>query len=390
MELLSTSLKKKAEEHQLWVEVCVTGEQLRQRLHNAKLIKDRCNHMRTYPNCFVASELVDWLLECKEAPDRETAVTIMQKFVDHNVIHHVCDEYLVFKDARLLYRFRDDDGTLAPDRQTKVFRRAQRLYETMMNQEDSILQIREHGAERYRRAFLGSQMLDWLVKNREVASRVDGEEFCRAMLEYGIIQHVAGRHHFSDSDLLYQFIINFRRKRRLMEVLEVQSIGPKKDSPDSPFCLRKLNAELPPGSFVCAPVTDPRPPTLIRRSGSTGGSAASYNYYSPNKPLLGPPSVLKRPVSVEELLAPGAPYISKVLNILGDDVGWGFVIRGSGPCYVQAVDPGGPAAAAGMKTRQFLRTVNGLCCLRIDYQTINKLIVAGPRRLILEVLEPFE
>lgn len=30
-------------------------------------------------------------------------------------------------------------------------------------------------------------------------------------------------------------------------------------------------------------------------------------------------------------------------------MGWGFVVRGSKPCHIQAVDPSGPAAAAGMK-----------------------------------------
>lgn len=32
-------------------------------------------------------------------------------------------------------------------------------------------------------------------------------------------------------------------------------------------------------------------------------------------------------------------------------MGWGFVVRGSSPCHIQAVDPSGPAAAAGMKVR---------------------------------------
>ncbi len=39
------------------------------------------------------------------------------------------------------------------------------------------------------------------------------------------------------------------------------------------------------------------------------------------------------------------------LQIVGDAVGWGFVVRGSKPCHIQAVDPGGPAAAAGMKVQ---------------------------------------
>lgn len=39
-------------------------------------------------------------------------------------------------------------------------------------------------------------------------------------------------------------------------------------------------------------------------------------------------------------------------QVIGDALGWGFVIRGMVPCYVQAVDPGSPAAAAGVKVCQ--------------------------------------
>ena len=35
-------------------------------------------------------------------------------------------------------------------------------------------------------------------------------------------------------------------------------------------------------------------------------------------------------------------------------MGFGFVIRGDGPCYVQAIDPAGPAAVAGLKVTRFL------------------------------------
>ncbi|KAM8945753.1 DEP domain-containing mTOR-interacting protein-like [Pelodytes ibericus] len=391
MELLSSSLKRKAEDYQRRGEISVIGEQLRHRLHTAKLVKDRCNHMRTYPKSFMANEVLDWLIDTKEAPDRETALKIMQKFVEYDVLHHVCDEHSVYKDAKLLYRFRNDDGTLMPERQEKLLQRAERMHDRMINQDDSILKIREKGSDVYSKNFKGSQLLDWLVKNREVSTRTDGEELCRAMVEYGIVQHVAGWHHFIDSDMLFQFGINFRRKRKMMEVLDVMTGESQKDTPGSPFCLRKLSAELPPGSFVCVQGIDPKPPppVVTRRSGH-GTSLPRYLYQLPASPIMGPPSVLKRPISLEELLAPDAPYTAKTLTILGDDVGWGFVIRGTGPCHVQAVDPGGPAAAAGMKIRQFLRTVNGLCCLRIDYQTINRLVVAGPRRLILEVLEPTE
>lgn len=60
----------------------------RLRLHEEKVIKDRRHHLKTYPNCFVAKELIDWLIEHKEASDRETAVKLMQKLADRGIIHH--------------------------------------------------------------------------------------------------------------------------------------------------------------------------------------------------------------------------------------------------------------------------------------------------------------
>lgn len=44
--------------------------------------------------------------------------------------------------------------------------------------------------------------------------------------------------------------------------------------------------------------------------------------------------------------------ISLWFQVIGDPLGWGFVVRGAAPCYVQAVDPGSPAAAAGVKVRK--------------------------------------
>ncbi|XP_044028334.1 DEP domain-containing mTOR-interacting protein-like isoform X1 [Siniperca chuatsi] len=113
--------------------------------------------------------------------------------------------------------------------------------------------------------------------------------------------------------------------------------------------------------------------------------------------LSNPKSVLKRPVSTEELQRPGGPYIKKTYDrltdrsvcfqIVGDAVGWGFVVRGNRPCHIQAVEPCGPAAAAGMKVCQFVVSVNGLNVLNLDYRTVSHLILTGPRTVVMEVME---
>uniref|UniRef100_UPI00398E5DFB DEP domain-containing mTOR-interacting protein-like isoform X3 n=1 Tax=Pristiophorus japonicus TaxID=55135 RepID=UPI00398E5DFB len=358
MESLQNSVKKKATERHYKAEVLITGEQLRLRLHDGKLIKDRRYNLRTYPNCFVAKELTDWLIDHKEAPDRETAIKLMQKLMDHNIIHHVCDGHSEFKDAKLLYRFRKDDGTFPLNKEVKVFMRGQSLYEKLISSENTIMKLQEENGVKYQRAVFGSEVIDWLIKEGEASSRKEAVELCRRELEHGIIQHVSNRHHFFDSNLLYQFRINFRRRRRLTELLNENS-WTAQESHDSPFCLRKLNPEQGGSSFLSVQTNkEIKVVSAVRRSSITSAVTGSTAFFNTTPSLAcvpsvecNPKSVLKRPVTNEELLSPGAPFLKKTLTIVGDAVGWGFVVRGGRPCYVQAVDPGGPAAAAGIKVK---------------------------------------
>lgn len=397
MDSLQSSVKKKATEIHYKAEVLITGEQLRLRLHDGKLIKDRRYNLRTYPNCFVAKEVMDWLIDHKEAPDRGTAIKLMQKLMDHNIIHHVCDGHSEFKDAKLLYRFRKDDGTFPLSKEVKVFMRGQSLYEKLINSENTIMKLQEENGVKYHRSVSGCDMIDWLMKEGEASSRKEAVELCRRELEHGIIQHVSNRHHFFDSNLLYHFRINFRRRRRVTELLNEDS-WTVQESNDSPFCLRKLNPEQDGSSFLSVQTNkEIKVVSAVRRSSLTPVVTGTTAFYNAGPSLAcepsvecNPKSVLKRPVTNEELLSPGAPYLKKTLTIVGDAVGWGFVVRGGRPCYVQAVDPGGPAAAAGIKVRQFVVSVNSTQVMQSDYKAVSNVIMTGPRTLVMEVMEMIE
>ncbi|XP_030606040.1 DEP domain-containing mTOR-interacting protein isoform X2 [Archocentrus centrarchus] len=398
MDGIGNTMQKKAAELERLAEVLVTGEQLRLRLHEAKVIKDRRHHLRTYPNCFVAKELIDWLIEHKEASDRDTAIKIVQKLLDQSIIHHVCDEHREFKDMKLFYRFRKDDGTFPLDSEAKVFMRGQRIYEKLMNTENNLLQTREEEGESFERTLVASEFVDWLLQEGEMPTREEAEQLGRRLLEHGIIQHVTNKHHFVDGPLLYQFRMNFRRRRRLMELLHERGRSIP-ESHDSPFCLRKQSSDGGNTSFLSvSPTKEIKVSVGVRRSsmssscGSIGYCSSGYYSSSPtlssSPPVLcNPKSVLKRQVSPEELQRPGGPFIKKTFTIVGDAVGWGFVVRGSKPCHIQAVDPGGPAAAAGMKVCQFVVAVNGLNVLCHDYRTVSNLILTGPRTIVMEVME---
>ncbi|XP_061687258.1 DEP domain-containing mTOR-interacting protein isoform X2 [Syngnathoides biaculeatus] len=374
-------------------EVMIAGEQLRLRLHDGKLIKDRRYHLRTYPNCFVAEELIAWLVNHKEAPDRTTAMCLMQHLMDHNIVHHG-------------KRKTEDDGTFPFNTEVKIFMRGQRLYEHLIGDKHSVLQLREEHGVAYERSFPGCQLIDWLLQNGEAVSRGRGLELCRALQEHSIIQHVGQKHDFFDSGLLYQFCINFRHRRRLSELLS-ESDQDNYDGPmlstqgdghhDSPFVQHKIPAQEAASDFQSVGASK----DLKRVTSGRRGSLNSLQLHSPgflpivqksSTPVIrcNPKSVLKRHFTCEELLVPGAPFTKRVLTVTGDALGWGFVLRGMAPCYVQAVDPGSPAAAAGVKVRQLVCQVNGQCVLYLDYRTVTTLVMTGPRIVVLEMMESLE
>lgn len=70
--------------------ILAVGEELRLLLReeDPPLIKDRRYHLRVYQECFVGHEMVDWLLKKGEVESRKEAVAMMQKLLDHGVIHH--------------------------------------------------------------------------------------------------------------------------------------------------------------------------------------------------------------------------------------------------------------------------------------------------------------
>uniref|UniRef100_A0A8C2DR09 Si:dkeyp-97e7.9 n=1 Tax=Cyprinus carpio TaxID=7962 RepID=A0A8C2DR09_CYPCA len=313
------------------------------------LIKDCRHHLRKYPNCSVAQGRTYPL---------EAHVYNINVFINvcyHGFIFIVCDKWPVFKDAKL-YRFRKDDSTFPFNIEVNVFMHGQRMYE-------QLLQLRQEKGVAYEPSFPGYMLIDWLLQNGEIE-------------KHGIIQHVSLKHHFFDSGLLYQFCINFRRWRCLSELLheteneEVKCIThqSQEDQADSPFTLYK---------------TPPCEGNSYFLSVQTIKDLKNVYYC-----VLLFLTVLKRHVTCEELLSPGAPYVKRVLM-----VSLGFVVRGKSPCYVQAVDPGSSAVAARIRviiTRKYKHSLNGRSVLHLDYCTLSKVVMTGPRVVTLEVMEPVD
>ncbi|XP_072220267.1 rap guanine nucleotide exchange factor 4-like isoform X3 [Leuresthes tenuis] len=78
------------------------------------MIRDRKYHLKTYRQCCVGTELVDWLvLQSACVLTRSHAVGMWQTLLEEGVLNHV-DQELGFQDKYLFYRFLDDEEEDTP------------------------------------------------------------------------------------------------------------------------------------------------------------------------------------------------------------------------------------------------------------------------------------
>ncbi|XP_074551336.1 rap guanine nucleotide exchange factor 4 isoform X2 [Halichoeres trimaculatus] len=78
------------------------------------MIRDRKYHLKTYRQCCVGTELVDWQMQQSSCiHSRIQAVGMWQALLEEGVLNHV-DQELSFQDKYLFYRFLDDEQDDAP------------------------------------------------------------------------------------------------------------------------------------------------------------------------------------------------------------------------------------------------------------------------------------
>lgn len=78
------------------------------------MIRDRKYHLKTYRQCCVGTELVDWMIQQTSCVHSRTqAVGMWQVLLEDGVLNHV-DQERHFQDKYLFYRFLDDEREDAP------------------------------------------------------------------------------------------------------------------------------------------------------------------------------------------------------------------------------------------------------------------------------------
>ena len=71
-------------------------------------IKDRKYHSKTYKNCFIGRDMVNWLLEHEYGENVEEALEIGNYIMSKDIFHHVCRDHDL-KNKKLYYIFYDHE-----------------------------------------------------------------------------------------------------------------------------------------------------------------------------------------------------------------------------------------------------------------------------------------
>ncbi|XP_065061789.1 DEP domain-containing mTOR-interacting protein-like isoform X2 [Rhopilema esculentum] len=344
-------------------QILIIGEQLRLRMHEeAGLIGDRRYHFRTYTCCIVGKDAVDWMVRTKEVTSRENAVKCMRLLQDNGVLHHVCDDH-VFKDEYLFYKFRVDDGTLFIEPELEIYSKGIKLHQRICAAEDSFItsnNSKQKGKPSH--SFTGTELVSWLIENGETKNHTEALDLGEQLMKVGILRNVQGGIEFQEDETVYQFVFDVRPCTPLYKALGV--------SLEEDLYGQKLLADAVERLGLSPGKNEP----FVNEDKSSRSSEDEGD--SINQSGLKP--VVLRHMTAEELTGKKSPYIPQNIRIMSDSVGFGFVVRGDGPCYVQTVDPSGPAASAGLKVRQYIQAVNGRNALTMNHKELAKEIMKGP------------
>jgi len=355
-------------------QILIAGEQLRLRMHDEPgLIGDRRYHFKTYTCCMVGRDAVDWLVKSREATSRENAIKCMRLLQDNGVLHHVCDHH-VFKDEYLFYKFRVDDGSIFIEPELEIYSRGIKLHQCICESEDNFISAHSYGQKaKFYGCFLGSQFISWVVENGQVRDNGEALELGEQLVKVGILRNVQGGTGFQDPDSLYQFVFEMKPYVPLCKALGF--------SYDDDYDSHKLLADaverlgLSPGkqNYIQKIWSGKNDPLFLDDKSPRSSDDENDNKRGSN---LQP--VVLRHLSAEDLVGKHSPYVPQNVRIMSDSVGFGFVVRGDGPCYIQTIDPTGPAASAGLKVRQYIQCVNGRNALTMNHKEIAKEIMKGP------------
>ena len=164
-------------------------------------IKDRQYRFSKYEQCFIGSELVDWLIKYRGVVEAE-AIALGQSLLEHNLLAHVHHEH-DFKNEFLFYYFIDQESSKT-DLPQLSFAEAKQLVQELQSNPVFKIKDRRYRLIRYKQCFVGSELVDCLVKSRNITPEA-AIALGQSLFKHNLIAHVCDDHEFENEFLFYRF-----------------------------------------------------------------------------------------------------------------------------------------------------------------------------------------
>ena len=167
-------------------------------------VKDRKYNLKTYRQCFVGEQAVDFLVGASFADSRVEAIELGRSFArEFNLFEHVSGDH-EFKDQNLLYRF-INTGEIRP--LSDITFENPELLEMAKRFEAGIeVGDKNHRRRVYHNCFVGKDAVDWLVQNSMAETRSEAVQVGRALAQhFHLFTHVTDSFLFSDKQFFYRF-----------------------------------------------------------------------------------------------------------------------------------------------------------------------------------------
>jgi hypothetical protein len=150
---------------------------------------------KTYVDCFIGSEAVDWLVRATGA-SRAAAVEVGQFLLEHGAYHHVVKAH-PFRDEYLYYRFATTSAAVEAIALDD-------LVKQMWALGGLAVAPRSYHGKTYDDCFVGSEAVDWIVR-RTALSREEAVTLGQQLVDLGLAHHVVDAHPFKDGPYFFRF-----------------------------------------------------------------------------------------------------------------------------------------------------------------------------------------
>jgi len=372
-----------------FVDVYTSALHLRQRMKEEKLIypsysayfndenNNNNNFYSTFHNCFHSYEIINWLIKKQLCKSIDDGIEIFQVLEKLKMVHHVCDinefEYPAYPPAlhnvKYLYRFRLDDGTADQNRSFQQFASIYETYTSLFTLDKS--QCRGIDLQQTKTSNPYDEQSGIALKGDNLArmlalrSNTNIERLVNNMIEYGLVR-------FDECDQSQDCNCSqkFRNDEHHRYILS-----------SSHRLLPKQRLDLI--ALMHHPVTDIRQSYSHENLRISSSNSSVLNdeiepvvhEYRRNKSssLNSPVNSDHRPTA-DELEKRESPWCCRSYLIKRDRRGYGLILQGQGPSYVDRIDPYGSAFHSGIRLNEYIYAIEGINVLRRSGKEIERLL----------------